>query len=796
MKTISVSKLISKNRVLFGMICVEFLWMLYMVTLLFAKPCSSEIAAGDLLGTGARELDYTEAGVGYLGLKKDGQGSTEKEMLLFYENFALRSGAYEVTVEYGADYDGSHSAANVLGEVQITTGKNGGALKVSPIILRDGAVEHTERMWLRSGGSLDDLRLYVYYNGTGNLLIGRVTITECVMYRFVRAGGWLLLFLFLDLVYLIFAENSILHVKEETKWKILGLGAIIFLSSLTCFTDFVYDGHDMAFHMERIYRLAESIKDMQIPQRIAFRALNGYGYASSLLYGDLFLYFPALLYCLFVPLQTCYQAYIVAVNIATCLISYRCFEKISKDWRLGMIGACAYTLSAYRMINILTRAAVGEYTAMAFFPLVCYGFLRIYRKGKGEEIRLSECMPLIIGLTGVLESHVLSTEMVVLFLGAMALVFWKKTFAWKRFMALFKAAVVTVLLNLWFLYPYLQTFLGRRMGTQKLGGDIEHYKAYLVQLFGDFSPSVMGLTVAAGMQGEMPLTLGFSLILGLVLFLICLIKRESWKLAENVYYRQAKIFAVLAAAAIFLSSNLFWSGNLTDRWEIAGILWGTLQFPWRMMAVAAVFLSFLLVLSLAVLRERKGGLYCLAAGVIILLPGLFSTVTYMSDFADKADEIKFYSNGHAAQNPVAESDAPWFQLNETDNMLTYINTPVAGEGVRVLSEVMYEAGTYTVDCANESKDGSYLVMPVYHYDNFHAYDAEKLYEMPITTGENKRISVELPAGYSGTLLLRYEVPVSWRICEAVSLLTLIFILVYMWRETAGRKISPVERNEG
>lgn len=767
------------NRVLFGMICLEFLWMLYMVTLFFPKPCSSEITAGDLLGTGARELYYTEEGVGYLGLEKEGQGSAEREMLLFYESFALRSGAYEVTVEYGADYDGSHSAANVLGEVRIAAGKNGGALKVSPIILRDGAAEHTERMWLRTGGSLDDLRLYVYYDGTGNLVINRVTITERVMYRFVRAGGWLLLFLFLDLLYLIFAENSILHVREETKWKILGLGSIIFLSSLTCFTDFVYDGHDMAFHMERIYRLAESIRDGQIPQRIAFRALNGYGYASSLLYGDLFLYFPALLYCLFVPLQTCYQAYIVAVNIATCLISYRCFERISGDWRLGMIGSCAYTLSAYRMINILTRAAVGEYTAMAFFPLVCYGFLQVYRKEKGEDIRLSDCMPLIIGLTGVLESHVLSTEMVMLFLGAAALVFWKKTFARKRFLALFKAAAVAVFLNLWFLYPYLCSYFGMEMGARELGGDIEHYKAYLVQLFGDFSPSVMGLTVAGGMQGEMPLTLGFSLIMGFALFLICLIKRESWKLAENVFYRQAKIFAVLAAAAMFLSSNLFWSGNLTDRWKIAGILWGTLQFPWRMMAMAAVFLSFLLVLCLAVLREKKGSLYCLAAGVLILLPGLFSTTAYMSDFADAADEIKFYSNGHAAQSPVAESDAPWFQLNETDNMLTYINTPIAGEGVKVLSEVMYEAGTYTVDCANESGENSFIVLPVYGYDNFHAYDAEKLYEMPMTTGENKRISVELPAGYSGTLLIRYEVPVSWRLCEAVSLLTLVFLVLYM-----------------
>lgn len=785
----SVFLLVSGNRFFSGMVGIQVLWLLYMVALLFQGPLYREIKAGDLMGTGARELYDTEDGVGFLGREEGKTDSVEKEMLLFYEEFALQPGGYEVTVEYEADYDGCASAANILGEVEITAGKNAGAFKASPIILRDGATKHTERMWVRSGGAPDDLKLHVWYYGAGDLILKRITIEERVLYRFVRLAGFLLLFVILDFLYLCFVQNSLLRLREETKWKILGLGSIIFLSSLTCFTDFVYDGHDMAFHMERIYRLAESVRDLQIPQRIAFRALNGYGYASSLLYGDLFLYVPAVLYCLFVPLQTCYQLYLAGVNAATCLISYHCFERISRDVRLGVIGSFAYTLSAYRMTNILTRAAVGEYTAMVFFPLLCYGFIRVYQKGRDERISLSDCMPLIIGLTGVLESHVLSTEMAMLFLGAAALFFWKKTFAPRRFSALIRAAILTVLLNLWFLYPYLCTYFGRKMGTQKLGGDIEYYSAYLVQLFGDFSPAVNGLTVSWGMQGEMPLTLGISLILGIGLYLVCLIKRESWHLRENAFYQQAGIFAVLSAVAIFLSSNLFWSGNLTGRWDLAGIFWGVLQFPWRMMAMATVFLSFLLVFCLAVLREKKGSRYCLMAGAVILLPGLLSTMNYMTDFAHTADEIKFYSNGHAEQSPVAESDAPWFQLNETDNRLTYVKTPVAGEGVKVLSEVIYEAGTYRVDCANEGEDSSYLVLPVYDYDNFHAYDAEQMNEMTMTTGENGRVSVELPAGYSGTLLLKYEVPVSWRVCEAVSFLTLPVLVLLVRREK--RKVSLI-----
>lgn len=785
LRSVPVSELVSKNKLFSGIIAAEFVWLFYMLLLLFAKPLRMEITAGDFMGTGARELARTEKGVGILGSEENEREAAGEELLLFYGNFALRQGAYEVTVKYGADYDGQKSAENVLGDLEITTQKNGVALKVSPIILRDGASEHTERMWLRSGGDLDDLRISVYYGGTGSLLIERVIIEESVLYRFVRAGGWFLLFVLLDLLYLCFAKNSILQVREETKWKILGLGSIVLVSSLTCFTDFVFDGHDMAFHMERIYRLAESLGDLQIPQRIAFRALNGYGYASPLLYGELFLYVPAFLYLLWVPLQTCYQLYIIGINLLTCLIAYRCFAQISHSWKLGIVGSCAYTLSAYRMINVLTRAAVGEYTAMAFYPLVCCGFMRIYQKEKDEDIRISDCVPLVIGMTGICESHVLSVEMSLLFLGAAALIYWKRTFAGKRLAALAKAAVLTILLNLWFLYPYVSAYFGMDMGTNMLGGNIEHYRVYPVQMFGDFAPTVTAFAPVDGMQGGMPLTLGISLILGALLFAVCLVKRESWKLEENGYYRQAGIFAAFAAAAVFLSSSFFRSGNLTGRWRIANILLGTLQFPWRMMAMATVFLCFVLVLGLAVLREKKGKLYCTAAAVLILLPGLLSTLRYETDFANAAEKVTFYSSGHAWQSPVAEDDAAWFQLEGSDNTLAYVRTPVAGEGVKVLSEVTYEAGTYSVDCANESGENSYIVLPVYNYDNFHAYDGEQMYEMVLAEGENRRISVELPAGYSGTLLLRYEVPVSWRICEAVSLLTLFYVCgscLGFWKE--------------
>ena len=116
--------------------------------------------------------------------------------------------------------------------------------------------------------------------------------------------------------------------------------------------------------------MAAELSYGQFPVRLTTTTLNGYGYANPLCYCELFLLLPALLYNLWLPLRTCYQIYIFAVTLATCLIAYFSFGRITESRRLGLLGAMLYTLSCYRLVCVYTRAAVGEFTAMAFFPLV------------------------------------------------------------------------------------------------------------------------------------------------------------------------------------------------------------------------------------------------------------------------------------------------------------------------------------------------------------------------------------------------------------------------------------------
>lgn len=53
--------------------------------------------------------------------------------------------------------------------------------------------------------------------------------------------------------------------------------------------------------------------------------------------------------------------------------------------------------------------------------------------------------------------------------------------------------------------------------------------------------------------------------------------------------------------------------------------------------------------------------------------------------------------------------------------------------------------------------------------------------------DGKMIRVEIPAGYTGTVRVRFAEPWFWRAAEAVSLLTLAGVAVYCLRRPKGSR---------
>lgn len=79
------------------------------------------------------------------------------------------------------------------------------------------------------------------------------------------------------------------------------------------------------------------------------------------------------------------------------------------------------------------RASIGEITAWGFFSLIVVGLWNIYTMDVDDKRYSHQWIVPMIGYTGVIESHIISTELVAMATVLTCLVLFKRTFKLKRF---------------------------------------------------------------------------------------------------------------------------------------------------------------------------------------------------------------------------------------------------------------------------------------------------------------------------------------------------------------------------
>lgn len=683
----------------------------------------------------------------------------------------LGSGAYSVKITYESVRDyGNPSIDSDAGWVMFNTDNS--SLRVPEVILlHDEGDEIQSTIWLRPGWrGTNRVRISVWYCGSGKLAVKSIHIEEKREYRIIICIAIILLFAVCDFLYLLIYKKS--NVQERVKFIILGILGITVFSSLTYFADFLYVGHDLNFHLSRIISLADGIREFQIPHRMQFKMLNGYGYATPLYYGELFLLLPSVLYIFYVPIQTCYQIYVIFINFITCIISYWCFSRMSKDWRKGLLGSAIYTLSAYRITCILVRAAVGEFTALTFFPLLVYGFYNIYSKEETEKIYFKDYLSVILSATGIINSHILSCEMIVIYLAFFVVINYQKTFRRNVFGALFKCSIFTFCLNLWFIVPFLQSM---RMEVKVADRDsinmIESNNVYLAQLFGIFHTADGG-NVRWGTQNEMPLAIGFPILLGIVLFLGVCIKKESWGLSNHKKFKVSYTCFILGTTALCFTSNLCkWDNLKSYSWRIAKFA-GMVQFSWRYLGIATVCLITMTIFVLQIMEENSSDL-CKRAMLFILGSIIITEGHFVMEYVNVKNEVRLYSESSIGTMQILEKE---YLLKDTD-LEKYKSRTITIEDGTAVTDFYYDRnGKYYLTCVNENNYPVYIDVPVQAYDNYHAYSSNGK-ELDVTVGENNRIRIHIPEKLDDVICIKYQIPVLWRICEAISFITGCIMLI-------------------
>ena len=475
-----------RNRLFAALLAAELAVVCALAAGLFGAPYKLALTPGDFTNT---LPDIAAADDDGLKIWNQIGYHSDDPMTFSADNIALPSGAYEVTVRYFSCQTPDAPTFNMLnaaGSLTFASERSPAAVTFDALRLDDCHRSLTTRLWVGFGARMQDLTATVTYD-QGQLYIYSITLTEQPIYRAARLLCFLVLFAAADAaLLLLFAHVGERGAARRRALRLpLALAGITLLACLPLFSNFLYFGHDLEFHMQRIAAMAAELSYGQFPVRLTTTTLNGYGYASPLCYCELFLLLPSLLYNLWLPLRTCYQVYLFAVTLATCLIAYYSFAKITASRRLGLLGALLYTLSAYRLTCVYTRAAVGEFTAMAFFPLVLLGLYAIYTS---DRPRFWDWLPMALGMAAMVQSHLLSCELTALLLILFCLLRLRETLRPARLLAWVKAALLAVGLSAWYLFPF---FISTRsipflVNRSDLVGKLQKHGLYAVQLFSFF----------------------------------------------------------------------------------------------------------------------------------------------------------------------------------------------------------------------------------------------------------------------------------------------------------------------
>lgn len=553
--------------------------------------------------------------------------------------------------------------------------------------------------------------------------------------------------------------------------QICGIAGITVICSVGLFTRYLTFGHDMVFHMNRMEGLKDGLLSGAFPVRIQPTWNHGWGYAVSVMYGDLVLVFPALMRMIGFTLQTTWKTFIVVVNILTAITSFYSFWKIGKNKYKALFASLLYCTGMYRLACIYVRAAVGEFTVMMFLPLALLCFWYAFEEDVSKEEYGKKIIAPVIGFTGMMQTHVLTCEICALFIIGLCVIMIKKVIRPKTFLYFVKIVVLTVLVNLWFLVPFIQ-FLGEDLVISQMTemrDDFQTWGLSVAELFATSPSRAYGFTFGenVSLANKCTFSVGLALWGGAATGLFLL-----W----NGQVKRAKattISLMFGAVAAFMTTNLFPYQWIKEFIPFLAVILSKIQFSYRFLGPAALF--FTLTIFFALLEVREGMLkYLLAVWMLVLsVLSVYQGMNYQYQILYGGSFENKYSPAVLDTADVVSGE--YLYQNSSVGVMDTAKD-IIGNGVEI-DHVSRKYLDTTVSCKVNQKE-AYIEIPVFYYPGYTAVDRQgKSYKVSRSTNNN-RVRVDLPEEFDGTVNVAFKEPLYWRICEGISILALVGLLFH------------------
>lgn len=668
----------------------------------------------------------------------------------------LNKGDYTVTINYKTDTDKNH--------VSIGSKINGEEVKLAEEESCLYYSQNSKVIHISASEDIPKFNIKIEFGGVGTFILENVVIESVGRTSndtILMMAVFMLIFTIIGI--LAYAKN--ITNRQEKLEVAFALIIITICSSYTFFSNGIIRGHDLYFHLGRIEGIKSGLLSGQFPVRIHTNNFGGYGYASSMFYPELFLYIPALLRILGVSLVTSVQVFGIFINFMTAFFMYMAVFKMSKSRHMGIISSAFYVLSTYHLCDMYTRFAIGEVIAMAFLPLIIYG---VYELVYGDYTKWKYA---VVGITGALQSHILTIIFTIPLVIIVSIICIKKFFDVKRIIACLKAVGACLLLNIWFLVPFVQ-LMKEDINLEMLEKTVADNALYVSQLFETFT-SASGTRNVVGTDTSvvMPLHIGIILIAAIILAVFVIINNKL----ENE--NDITIVSTMIGLGLFTAyaTTYLFPWEFLQGLPIIEKVVSMVQFPWRLLAYTTAFFSIASAYGIYYIFKNIELRKMMV--VITFIVAIIPAALFLDDFDDGA--IKVYRGEGIGNAEIASGEYLYTGTSST----LYEDR---GELVEKSSEQMvvqnYEKNKRKIllEINNISTKNQYVEVPLLFYPGYTAILNSDT-KLMIEKGKDNVLRINIPANTSGSVVVKYQGRKLWDLCTIISVFTLIGLIMWDYK---------------
>lgn len=566
-------------------------------------------------------------------------------------------------------------------------------------------------------------------------------------------------------IMVIFLGSGLFLIVNSKKWKVISreqkvigfiLIAVTIFACYPFFTTEFVEGWDTWGHLLRLESVKDALYQKQIPVSVFPNNCNGFGQLGAM-YPLLLLYPFGVLRGLHISLIVCYKLMFMTATAASVLTMYYSMKTIIKSDYAALIAASLYCIAPYRMEDIYCRHALGEILAMIFVPLVIAGLYHIFVGDSKKYWPL-----LVFGYSGVMQSHIISFVLAAFMSLLIGLLFMKRLTDKARLMNLMKALGLTILLNIWYIVPFItHLFYGTSNGVisnSDFAGDATKFAELLSKVrYG-----------AGGEQGIIGM-IGIACILCIVICMFSIMRNDHQAVNDKFIFT---IFVVSVVFVFMVTTYFPW--NVITQFKLASNILGMIQFPFRLLVIAIPILY--MVLGYALERVRIAKKYKYIIFVLLFSITVLGIKDYMYETWKGTGEknkmtggitnIAIPENYPQGADEASCQNESWYPYSYEMNIANF-----------------YRYGSIMTFDYVTPNDGEYVDFPRYYFIGYSAKviggELSKNTQLLTEQGAEYRIRVHLPKSEQGTSVkINYTGTWYFKIAYSISVTTLLFCIYF------------------